>query len=88
MLSYELTHEMVKNDFMDFYKADKFYSQTKIYCDKHFQSATQLTMQAFAWKQCYSMTEVEDFIHGLNHVFFNAAVAGAIEKNYEKEGDK
>lgn len=76
MLSYELVHEMVKNDFMDFYKANKLYSQVKVCCDKHFQFATQLTMQAFDWKECYSMTEVEDFIHGLNHVFFNAATAG------------
>ena len=85
MLSYELIHEMVKNDFMDFYKANEFYSQAKVYCDKHFQFATQLTMQAFAWKECYSMTEVEDFIHGLNHVFFNAATAGQMfERRKEK----
>lgn len=86
MLEYAAIEKMVTLDFDEFEFADK---PMEHYCNyhrtKHIQMATQLTLNAFAWKQCYSMTEVNDFIHGLNHVFFNGVAAG---QNFEWERAK
>lgn len=77
MLNYHEIEAKVIADFDEFDFADKPMEQFCHYHrTKHIQMATQLTLNAFAWKQCYSMTEVDDFIHGLNHVFFNGVAAG------------
>ena len=77
MLEYAAIEAKVTADFDKFDFADK---PMEKYCGynrtKHIQMATQLTLNAFAWKQCYTMTEVDDFIHGLNHIFFNGVAAG------------
>ena len=85
-MEYVTIEAKVAADFDKFDFADK---PMKKYYDynrtKHIQIATQLTLNAFAWKQCYTMTEVDDFIHGLNHLFFNGVAAG---QNFEWERAK
>lgn len=77
MLEYQTIETMVRNDFEAFDFND---SPIERYCQwnkKHqIQMATQLTIQAFSNKTCYGMWEVEDFIHGLNHLFFFGVGAG------------
>lgn len=77
MLEYAAIEEKVTADFNTFDFADK---PMEKYCayhrTKHIQMATNLTLNAFAWKRCYTLGEVDDFIHGLNHVFFNGVGAG------------
>ena len=77
MLEYMKIAEKVTHDFDAFDFADK---PMETHCPynrtKHIQMATQLTLNVFSWKECYSMTEVDDFIHGLNHLFFNGVAAG------------
>ena len=43
---------------------------------KHIQMATQLVLNAFSWKMNCNEWEVDDMIHGLNHLFFNGVNAG------------
>ena len=52
---------------------------------KHIQMTTQIVFNAFSWKQCYSMTEVDDMIHGLNHLFFNGVAAGQFFEHQQEE---
>lgn len=77
MLEYAAIEEMVMVDFDAFDFVDK---PMQKYCyyhrDKHIKMATQLTLNAFAGKSMYLMSEIEDFIHGLNHIFFNGVAAG------------
>lgn len=78
-LTHELLQELVEKDFdrMDF--ADKPMTE---YCGyhrtKHIQMATQMTIQYIQAKResAISYSEIKDFIHGLNHIFFNGAAAG------------
>ena len=60
------------------YASDTLWGIT--YCEynkeKHLSMCVNLVRQAFTWKQCYSTTELYDFIHGLNHLFFNGVAAG------------
>ena len=43
---------------------------------KHISMVVQLTKQRFSYERVCDWTEVEDFIHGLNHIFFNGVAAG------------
>ena len=69
--------QMIEEDFDKFDFADK---PMERYCaynrSKHIQMATQIVLNAFAWKECYSFVEVTDMVHGLNHLFFNGVTAG------------
>ena len=64
----------------DFNQMDFKNKPMETYCaynrTKHIQMATQLVLNAFSWKQCYVLSEVDDMIHGLNHLFFNGVAAG------------
>lgn len=86
MLEYAAIEEMVTADFNTFDFIDK---PMEKYCgyhrDKHIKMAVQLTLNAFAEKRVYLMSEMEDFIHGLNHVFFNGVAAG---QTFEWRKDK
>lgn len=77
MLEYQAVETMVREDFEAFDFSD---SPIERYCQwskkHHIQRAAQLTMQAFSNKVCYSTTEVADFVHGLNHLFFLGVGAG------------
>lgn len=77
MLEYAAIEEKVTADFdaFDFagYLMEKYCAYHRV---KHIQMAVNLTLNAFAWKTCYTSSEVDDFIHGLNHVFFNGVSAG------------
>lgn len=87
MLEYAAIEEMVTVDFNTFDFADK---PMEKYCgyhrDKHIKMTVQLTINAFTGKKTYLISEVEDFIHGLNHVFFNGVGAGqCFEWSKERE---
>ena len=87
MLEYAAIEEMVTADFNAFDFADK---PMEKYCgyhrDKHTKMVVQLTINAFTGKKTYLVSEVEDFIHGLNHVFFNGVGAGqCFEWSKERE---
>lgn len=43
---------------------------------KHIQMATQIVIQAFGAHADSPSRYIEDFIHGLNHIFFNGVAAG------------
>ena len=77
-LEYAAVELLVTKDFDAFDFADK---PMEKYCaynrTKHIQMATQLTIQAFSEPIGYfDAATVEDFIHGLNHLFFNGVAAG------------
>lgn len=78
-LSYDIIAELAANDF-DFFDDSK--GSVKAYCGynrtRHINMVAQLTKQRFAHETVYEWQEVEDFIHGLNHVFFNGVMAGEI----------
>ena len=90
MLERAKIEKLIQEDFEAFDFANQPMTE---YCEynknKHIQMATQIVMNAFSWKQCYSLTEVDDMIHGLNHLFFNGVAAGQFfERNREKENDE
>lgn len=88
MLEYAEIEEKVTTDFDTFDFADK---PMENYCAynymKHIQMATQLTLNAFSEKACYSETEIDDFVHGLNHLFFNGVAAGQSFERLRKQCD-
>ena len=77
MLNDILLEHLTTRDFDKFDFADKPMQQ---YCEyhrnKHILMVVQLTKQRFAHETAYEWQEVEDFIHGLNHLFFNGVAAG------------
>jgi len=76
-LEYAAVRILVEQDFNGFDFADK---PMEKYCaynrTKHIQLATQLVCQSFRDKTYFDYEEVNDFIHGLNHIFFNGVAAG------------
>ena len=77
MLTYEDIEEKIVDDFSVFDFTDNLMEKRCAYnYMKHIQMATQLTSNTFSTKACYSETEIDDFIHGLNHLFFNGVAAG------------
>ena len=64
-------------DFDQFDFADK---PMERYCayhrTKHIQMATQLTLNFIELGDYVSTDDINDFIHGLNHIFFNGVAAG------------
>lgn len=86
MLDYMTIETMVRQDFETF---DFSPSPIDKYCQwhkkRHIGMATQLTINAFSNKTSYLMSEVEDFIHGLNHLFFLGVGAGQTLEHHEHE---
>lgn len=72
-----LIEEKVRNDFDEFDFADK--SMQK-FCEyhraKHISMATQIVMNAIECGDYVSAIEINDMVHGLNHIFFNGVAAG------------
>ena len=79
---------LITKDFDQFDFADK---PMEKYCaynrTKHIQMATQLVCNAFQHQSCVDSVEVEDFIHGLNHLFFNGVAAGQSFEWFKKEAE-
>lgn len=69
--------EKVRKDFDEFDFADK---PMKKYCayhrTKHIQMTTQIVMNVIELSDHISMQDIDDLIHGLNHIFFNGVAAG------------
>ena len=81
-MEWQTTEDMVRKDFEQFTRGAE-----KLICpyarNKHIHMATQLAMQAFEGKPYYKY-ELNDFIHGMNHLFFFGVIAG---KALTKEGE-
>lgn len=76
--NYEIVEFYVIKDFDSFNFIDK---PIEWYCaynrSKHIQMATHLTLKTFTeCEKSFGTVDLEDFIHGLNHIFFNGVVAG------------
>ena len=87
-LEYAAVELLVAKDFDKFDFANK---PMEKYCaynrTKHIQMATQLTIQALGEKEWLDKHEVEDYIHGLNHIFFNGVAAGQYFEWHKGEDD-
>jgi len=72
-----IIEHFVTEDFDQFDFSDE---PMKKYCTynrtKHIQMATQLVRQRFENEAVIDWTEIEDYIHGLNHIFYNGVAAG------------
>lgn len=66
---------MVRNDFENFTNGNVEPVQQHEK-KKHIQMATQITLDIFRNMTNYTNVELQDFIHGLNHLFFFGFVAG------------
>ncbi len=64
----------------DFDKFDFGNKPMQKYCEyhrtKHIQMATQIVVNCITLGGYVSTTEIDDLIHGLNHIFFNGVAAG------------
>ena len=82
--------EKVQNDFDQFDFADKpMEKHCYYYRTKHIQMATQIVVNYIELGDYISMRDIDDLIHGLNHIFFNGVAAGqAFEWNKEKTKKK
>ena len=69
--------EKVRKDFDEFDFADK---PMEKYCaynrTKHIQMATQIVVNCLESGDYPSMRDIDDLVHGLNHLFFNGVAAG------------
>lgn len=69
--------EKVREDFDKFDFSNK---PMERYCSynrtKHIQMATQIVMNTIEMGDYVSMRDIDDLIHGLNHIFFNGVAAG------------
>ena len=78
--------EKVRNDFDEFDFADK---PMEKYCaynrTKHIQMATQIVLDCIELGDYVSMRDIDDLIHGLNHIFFNGVTAGQAFERFKKE---
>lgn len=86
-LAYAAVELLVSKDFDEFDFDDKpMKNRCSYFRTKHIQLATQLTVKHFESSAALDATEIKDFIHGLNHLFFNGVAAGQyFEWNKEKE---
>ena len=79
--------EKVREDFDTFDFADK---PMEKFCEyhraKHISMATQIVLNTIELGDYVSMIDINDLIHGLNHIFFNGTAAGqAFEWSKEKK---
>lgn len=69
--------EKVRKDFDEFDFANK---PMEKYCaynrTKHIQMATQIVVNCLDCGDYPSMQDIDDLVHGLNHLFFNGVAAG------------
>lgn len=80
--------EKVREDFDKFDFADKPMEKYCLYHrNKHIQMATQIVINALECGDYPSMQDIDDLIHGLNHMFFNGVAAGQVFE-WRKEQDK
>ena len=82
-----LVNEKVENDFNQFDFADK---PMEKYCaynrTNHIQMATQIVMNCIELGDYVSAADINDLVHGLNHLFFNGVAAGqTLEWSKEKK---
>lgn len=85
-LEYAAVRILVEQDFNRF---DFIKKSMEKYCDynrtKHIQLVTQLVCQSFKDKTYFDHEEVNDFIHGLNHIFFNGVAAGQSFERFKEK---
>lgn len=88
-LAYAAVELLISKDFNEFDFNDKAMEERCAYFrTKHIQLATQLTVQRFENDMALDAAEVKDFIHGLNHLFFNGVAAGqCFEWRKEEKGN-
>jgi len=83
-----LIWEKIENDFDKFDFSDKPMQKLFYHRTKHIQMATQIVMNCIELGDYVSITDINDLIHGLNHLFFNGVAAGqAFEWNKEKKNE-
>lgn len=79
MLNDIILEHLIAEDFDKFDFDDKPMRQ---FCEcersRHISMACRLVQQRFAYDTVYEWTDVKDFIHGLNHIFFNGVTAGQV----------
>ncbi len=84
MLDYNFIADLVRQDFNQFDFADQ---PMEKYCGyhklKHIDMVTHLVINTFHSGE--SFTTIQDFVHGLNHIFFNGVAAG---QSFEWRKDK
>jgi len=89
MLEYTAIETLVRQDFEQFDFADQ---PMEKYCkynkNKHISMSVNLVRQAFGWKNHFNAAELNDFIHGLNHLYFNGVAAGQSFEWYKRKGTK
>ena len=78
--------EKVRKDFDEFDFAD---NPMEKYCaynrTKHIQMATQIVVNCIELGDYVSMRDIDDLIHGLNHIFFNGVAAGQSFEWFKKK---
>lgn len=80
--------EKVREDFDKFDFNDKPMEKYCLYYrNKHIQMATQIVVNRLECGDHPSMQDIDDLIHGLNHMFFNGVAAGQTFE-WRKEKDK
>jgi hypothetical protein len=72
----ELIWEKIENDFDKFDFSDKPMQKLFYHRTKHIQMATQIVMNVIELGDYVSMRDIDDLVHGLNHLFFNGVAAG------------
>lgn len=83
----QLIEEKIVNDFDRFEFTDALMEQ---YCSyhrsKHIAMATQIVMNYINNTNYAYLDDINDLIHGLNHIFFNGVAAGQTFEWFKKEG--
>ena len=77
--------EKVRKDFDNFDSKQDMEEYCSYFRNKHIQMATQIVVNCIELGDYVSMQDIDDLIHGLNHIFFNGVAAGqAFEWRKEK----
>ena len=83
-----LVEEKVRNDFDEFdFAGNPMQKFCEYYKAKHISMATQIVMNAIEYGDYVSAIEINDMVHGLNHIFFNGVAAGQAFERFKKEGE-
>ena len=78
--------EKVRKDFDQFDFADKPMEKYCMYHrNKHISMATQIVLNCIELGDYVSMRDIDDLIHGLNHIFFNGVAAGQSFEWFKKK---
>lgn len=77
--------EKVRKDFDEFDSKKDIEEYCLYFRSKHIQMATQIVVNCLNCGDYPSMQDIDDLVHGLNHIFFNGVAAGqAFEWRKEK----